>query len=61
MKWNEVQIKQGEYYSVYGLECPKCKYKYSPKSQWDGTIDITDVHKFCSKCGEKLDKPDHIW
>lgn len=40
---------------TYQLKCPKCGYVYSPQGYEDGTTDYP--HKFCPKCGEKLESP----
>lgn len=53
-QWEEVTDNRA---GTYQLICPLCGYKYSPKSAPDGTISSTEIHKFCPKCGEKLDDP----
>ena len=40
---------------TYQLECPKCKFVYSPESNGDGTSDYP--YKYCPKCGERLNVP----
>ena len=53
-QWEEVTDNRT---GTYSLVCPLCGYKYSPHSAPDGTISPTEIHKFCPKCGEKLDDP----
>ena len=40
---------------TYNLECPKCKFHYSPKGYMDGTSD--EPYQYCPKCGTKLQTP----
>ena len=53
-KWIEISNEQD---CTYQLVCPVCGYKYSPEAAPDGTINSSEIHKFCQKCGEKLDDP----
>ena len=47
----------------YSLECPFCGYCYSPKASQDGTINASEIHNYCPKCGKELNDPakDRRW
>jgi len=49
-------IEKTEDYN-YTLICPKCGFSYKPHSNEDGTINSTEIYKFCPKCGEALKDP----
>lgn len=49
-KW--IEESPNEY--TYQLKCPVCGFVYSPKGYEDGTTE--HPHKYCPKCGEKLEQ-----
>ena len=51
-KWIEVRPNDW----TYKLKCPHCGFEYAPERYEDGTTD--EPYKLCSKCGERLEKPD---